>query len=188
MFYPLLSVNYDNPLGQKLCKVLEHRLNVFSMHTNFDVANGGMNDILANLLELKDIHMTEDEVSSKTLIRIGNIEPMMLDDFSKYVSNKLDEPNVRYVGKSDKVIKTIGVVGGSGASEMYRAMFNKCDCLVTGEVHHHQALDAIEYGFSLIEVSHSVERHFANKVKEELSLMFPNVLFEVSKNNINPYK
>lgn len=187
LFYPILSINYDSPFGQKINKLITNKINVFSMHTNFDVAKDGMNDILANILGLKNIKITDEQISSKTLIRIGTIDEMKLSDFAKYVSSKLEEPTVRFVGDENKKIKKVGIVGGAGASEMYKAFYNDCDVLITGEVHHHQALDAKEYNIALVEVSHSVERHFASKIKEELENEFPDVEFIISKNNINPF-
>lgn len=187
LFYPILSINYDSPFGQKIQKIISNKINVFSMHTNFDVACDGMNDLLANILGLKNIKKTEEEASPKTLLRIGEIEEMKLSDFAKYASLKLSEPSIRFVGSPDKKIKTVGIVGGSGASEMYKANYYGCDVLVTGEIHHHQALDAKEYGIALVEVSHSVERHFANKIKEDLKKVFPEVEFIVSEYNTNPF-
>lgn len=51
--FPLLSVDYDSAFGKKLLKIFNAKLNVYSMHTNFDTALGGMNDILASLLKLE---------------------------------------------------------------------------------------------------------------------------------------
>ena len=107
MFYPMLSVNYDNAFGRKMLNVLNNRLNIFAMHTNFDVANGGMNDILASILELQNISITEPLVSSKTLLRIGEIEKTKLIDFIEIVKEKLDEKMVKYVGADDKQIKKV---------------------------------------------------------------------------------
>ena len=90
MFAPLLSLNYDSVFGQKLIKVLSNKLNVFSMHTNFDVGNNGMNDILANKLELTDIHYIKDELDSSCLMRIGNINEMKLSDLADKVIDKFN--------------------------------------------------------------------------------------------------
>lgn len=188
MFYPMLSVNYDNAFGRKMLNVLNNRLNIFAMHTNFDVANGGMNDILASILELQNISITEPLVSSKTLLRIGEIEKTKLIDFIEIVKEKLDEKMVKYVGADDKQIKKVGIVGGSGSSEIYTAIRNNCDVLITGELHHHNAYDALDSGMALIEVSHSVERFFAEYVKKELENEFPSLEVIISKNNLNPYK
>ena len=188
LFYPMLNLNYDSPLGKKMSLVFKNDLNVFAMHTNFDVGQDGMNDMLAQKLGLNDIHMTEEVVSNRTVLRIGTVEPMPLKEFVKMVSQNLEENNPRYVGDDNKIIKTVGIVGGAGSSELYSALTNKCDVLVTGEVHHHQAYDALENGFTLVEVSHAVERHFAYGLQKMLQEEFKDIEFIVSDNNINPFK
>ena len=188
MYYPMLNLNYDSINGKKMLTIFKNKINVFAMHTNYDVGLCGMNDVLATKIGLKNIRMTEEEPSPKTLIRIGEVEPMLLSDFVKQVACNLEESSIRFVGDPNKVIKTVGIVGGSGASEMYTALRNQCDVFVTGEVHHHQALDAYENGLSLVEVSHSIERHFASVIKKDLEERFPDVEFIISENNINPFK
>lgn len=188
MFSPLLNLNYDSAFGKKVVKVIKNDLNVFAMHTNFDVGVNGMNDILAKKLLLSNIEMAESEVGPKNLLRIGEVTPCSLNDFALQVSELLEEKHIRTVGNRNKIIKKVGIVGGAGASELHTAYKKGCDVLVTGEVHHHQALDALDLDIALIEVSHSVERHFANVIKEELEREFPDVEFIVSENNINPFE
>lgn len=188
LFYPMLNLNYDTPVGKKMTLVFKNKLNVFAMHTNFDVGADGMNDILAKKLGLKNIRMIDEVVSNKTILRIGEVEEIKLSDFVKVASTNLEETSTRYVGNDDKIIKTVGIVGGAGSSELFSALINKCDCLVTGEIHHHQAYDALENGIAIVEVSHAVERHFACEVQKVLEKEFPEVEFIVSENNINPFK
>ena len=42
----------DNPL---LFKAIIHKINLIAMHTNFDLAEGGLNDYIGNLLEIKKL-------------------------------------------------------------------------------------------------------------------------------------
>lgn len=188
LFYPMLNLNYDSPLGKKMLLVFENKLNIFAMHTNFDVGSDGMNDILAKKLGLTNIRMVVEEVSNKSILRVGDIEQMKLSDFVLMTSTNLEESSTRYVGDDDKLIKTVGIVGGAGSSELHSALVNKCDCLVTGEIHHHQAYDALESGIAIVEVSHAVERHFAYELQKVLSDQFKEVEFIVSEHNVNPFK
>lgn len=187
LFYPIINLNYDSVFAKKLKLLLTNNISVFSMHTNFDVAKDGMNEILANKLGLENISMPGLEVSANTLLRFGDIKPQKLSEYVLDVQSKLDEHSVKYVGSPDKMIKKVGIVGGAGSSELFTALKNNCNVLITGEVHHHQAYDALENGIALIEVSHSVERHFAIEVKKMLESNFPNLEVFVSKNNINPF-
>ena len=46
IFHPLKSVTDESPEGKRLLKLIEHRIAVISMHTNLDIAEGGVNDVL----------------------------------------------------------------------------------------------------------------------------------------------
>lgn len=188
MFNPLLSLNYNSEFGKKIQNVINSNLNIYAMHTNFDVAKDGMNDILASILELKNIKSSSSEITQNSLIRIGEVEAIKLSDFIDFVKFKFEEKMVRYVGNDNKIIKKVGIVGGAGASEIFDAIKNECDVFISGEFHHHNAYDAIDHNIALIEVSHSVERLFANTVRNILLEQFKDLEVFISDNNINPYK
>lgn len=54
IFRPLKKIATDTPEGRILSKLIKHDIAVYAAHTNLDVASGGVNDLLANALELKD--------------------------------------------------------------------------------------------------------------------------------------
>jgi dinuclear metal center YbgI/SA1388 family protein len=53
LFHPLQELRTDQPLGRLLAKLLQHELHVYVAHTNLDAAEGGVNDVLAEKLQLK---------------------------------------------------------------------------------------------------------------------------------------
>lgn len=54
IFQPLKSIRIDQPLGAVLAGLLKHDIAVLAAHTNLDSAIGGVSDILAASLGLKD--------------------------------------------------------------------------------------------------------------------------------------
>ena len=50
LFKPLKQMDYDSPLGRTIKKIIQHNITVYAAHTNLDVAEGGVNDILCELL------------------------------------------------------------------------------------------------------------------------------------------
>lgn len=188
MFNSMLSMDYDNPLQEKIKQVIKNDLNVFSMHTNFDVAEGGMNEILAKRLGLKNISFVGDTVNNESFIRTGEVDEISLNDFLEVVKEKLKVDGLRYTGNLNKKIHKVGILAGSGGFELYLASRLHCDAFITGEVKHNQALDAVDLNLSLIEVSHAVERLYKEKVKAELEKEFPNVTFILANNDTDPLK
>ncbi len=63
LFKPLKRINLDTPKGRTISKLLRHDITVYAAHTNLDVVEGGVNDMLSERLEL---------VSSAPLVTIGN--------------------------------------------------------------------------------------------------------------------
>jgi len=50
LFAPLKKISLADPAGQLIALTIKHDLAVISLHTNLDVATGGVNDLLAGLL------------------------------------------------------------------------------------------------------------------------------------------
>ncbi|MHC1696583.1 MAG: Nif3-like dinuclear metal center hexameric protein [Geobacteraceae bacterium] len=47
IFRPLQTINFADPSGALIGKALRNSLNIVSLHTNYDIAEGGVNDLLA---------------------------------------------------------------------------------------------------------------------------------------------
>ena len=126
-----------------------HNIALFAAHTNLDAAAGGVNDALADLLSLENV----SPLAPDNLGRIGNIESTSLLDFALRVQNRLNTA-VCITGNENAPIKTVALVGGSGGSCIANAKNAGADALLTGEVRHHEALEAKRTGLNLIVAGH----------------------------------
>lgn len=57
IFRPIKKLSTDSTYGRILEKCIKHNIAVYAAHTNLDVAHGGVNDLLAESLELSDIEV-----------------------------------------------------------------------------------------------------------------------------------
>ena len=148
IFDPLKSVVKSE--GNVVYDCLVNGVAVISMHTNLDVAKGGVNDCLAKALELCDIQSVFDDEGFS--FRKGTLnKAMSADELAAYVKQKLGGA-VRYTdGK--KLIKTVAVCGGSGGSELSFAMDNS-DAFVTADIKHNILIEASAKGFSIFDAGH----------------------------------
>jgi len=55
IFRGMKRINEDDPKGKVIYKLIRNNINVYCAHTNFDVADGGLNDRLAEIIDLKDV-------------------------------------------------------------------------------------------------------------------------------------
>lgn len=187
MFNPMLNLNYESPQGKKMLKVFQNELNIFAMHTNYDCAVDGMNDRLATLIGLENVH-PNCEISAEAVMRIGDIKKTNLKDFSFKVKEAFKEEAVRAIGNLDKEIKKVAIIGGSGGLYVLDAKRLGCDVIVTGEIKQNNAIDALENDMAIIEVSHGVEANFKSFVRDELASAFSDVEFILAKEDKNPFK
>lgn len=119
-------------LSDSLKIAIDSDISIYAMHTNYDKAEGGVNDVLADLLGLCN-------KISLPLGRIGEIEPCGANEFAGLISEKLNT-HVRFTG--DGTIRKVMVVGGSGfrKENIDIAREYGADALVSGEVRHEAIL------------------------------------------------
>jgi dinuclear metal center YbgI/SA1388 family protein len=57
LFKPLKNLRTDLPLGRLIAKIVENRMSLYTAHTNLDSTWGGVNDVLAQKLKLRDVEV-----------------------------------------------------------------------------------------------------------------------------------
>lgn len=184
MFKAMDKIIFDSPRGWIIKNLIKHNITVYSAHTNYDVADGGMNDTLAAALKLENVKLLDP------IDDIGRYGTMAETDFPSFISNVKNVFNletVKVIGRTDRLIKTVGISGGSGSKHMYEAKKVGCDVYLTGDITYHTALDGVALGITLIDVGHHIEEIFVPKIKKELESEFPDIEFIASSVNTNPY-
>lgn len=168
---PVQSVRSDRPQGHLLMKILTNGLSAICMHTNLDVAKGGVNDCLAETLRLIDPGPLGDP---EGLCRMGTLKsPMPLQDFAAFVCKALGSNGVRYADAGKPVCR---VAVGGGACESYEqaAIDAGCDTFVTSDLAYHTFLDAKGRGINLIDAGHfPTEDPVCAKLVSYLTAQFP---------------
>lgn len=185
MFNPLDKIIFDTPRGWIIKNLIKHNITVYSAHTNYDTAEGGMNDEFARILGLKNIKLM-DEVDG--IGRYGDIETINIKDFIKAIKEKLNLENIKVIGSVSRGISRVGISGGSGSKHMYQAKMKGCDVYLTGDVTYHTALDATSLGLTVIDIGHHAEKIFVDAVYNFLTEEFKEVEFIKSEINTNPYQ
>ena len=128
-------------------------ISAISAHTSFDCANGGVNDILCELLGIKNAVGVPDEECTVPLARIGDIEPITSAEFARKVADVLG--TACRVADCENVIKRVAVCGGAGPDDLvFTAASMGADAVVTGEIKHHIFLAAKEIGITAIQAGH----------------------------------
>lgn len=282
IFKPLKKINCTNWISELVYKLIRNNINLYVLHTNYDVAPNGMNDVIAKKLNLNKIEVLSDdknvnlyklvvyvpathenevrkvlfdcgaghignydscsfntkgigtfrpldgshpfigeinkqeyveEIKIETIItqenlntviakmlqvhpyeepaydviklenkinrgigRIGELDkPIMLNEFAVNVKKIFNLDNVTVIGEN-KLIKKVAIVGGAGSEFINIAKKKKCDLIITGDVKHHIAIDALENDISVIDATHyGLEQVFIDDIKNILENEFKSI-------------
>ncbi len=166
--------------GSAVYTCIENDIAVISAHTNFDIAQCGINHNLAKRLHLNNISSLEN-----SFIAVGELDcEMSMDDFAQYVSDTLNVSGLRYTD-SEKTIKRVAV-GGGACEEYADVALKNADCFITGDMKYHDMLECAENGYAVISAGHYETEHDSFIMfMENLKKVFPDVAF-VSANQKNP--
>jgi dinuclear metal center YbgI/SA1388 family protein len=173
LFRPMSRVDLEEPGGAAIAAAMAGRVAVMACHTNTDVASPGVTDVLAEVLDLDvtgilaettDGEGVNEEVpydvfplASRGGFGLGRLAsprgPVTAAELSERCAEGLGA-TARLAGDPSRRVETVALCGGSGASLIPSALRAKADVYVTGDVKHHQALDAVAAGLTVIDAGH----------------------------------
>ena len=155
-FGGLKNVNALNADGARAVRLIRENIATMSFHTRLDALSGGVNDILAAAVGLKSVEVIGDE----GICRIGELDDAAdAVSFAKTVKNALSsgsgEREAHVVLCSvGREVKRVALVGGSGGSDMKLAASFGADTYLTGELKHHERLEAADLNMNLLAAGH----------------------------------
>ncbi len=290
LFNPVSLIDLSSTKGKSIEKLIKSDINVYSAHTNLDVTNEGVNDILANIIgiknkkvlkstiydylykivvyvpkthehnilkalstsgagfigdysdcsfssigigrfrplegsnpfigQLNEVEEVEEvrieaivtkKILHKTIYevkkahpyeevaldiiklenlneqygygRVGDIDPISLNEAFDMIKSRLGTQNLIVYGKKDIQIRRIAVCGGSGSDFIVDAKKENADLYLTSDIKYHDAQLAKELDLVLIDAGHFyTEKPVLNKLKELLNKELENyvecIIFE----------
>lgn len=137
-------------------------------HTSLDIAKGGVNDALAAALGFENACPMADE-GEASMIRVAEISEISGESLARLCVKRLST-GVR-IADSGKKIKRVALCGGAGGDFIGEISAFGCDAYITGDISHHEFLDAKALGLTLIAAGHfetenPVVAVLAEKLKE----------------------
>lgn len=180
--------------GEVISYAIKNEIALYSAHTNADIVVGGVSDVLAQALGLRDTRALVETGADIGHGRIGRLPSKLnLAEFALAVSELMPQTNapIRVAGDLQKEISVVAVVGGAGDSFISAAQAEGADCLVTSDLRHHVSLDAISdpsNPLALMDVSHFAgESLWLKPTANTLSQLVPEVEFIVSEISTDPW-
>lgn len=173
IFSGVKKINSDTIIGEKIIKAIENNIAVYSLHTNLDSTKDGLNDYVGKKLNLIDGKIIDEINENESGIgRVYSLdEKIKFSDFLERIKENFLTNNLRVAGKNldELLIKKVAIVNGAGSSYWRKAKKMGADLLITGDVKYHEALDAMEEGFCIVDIGHYESEHFfGDIIKKEL--------------------
>lgn len=180
--HPLLlsgirQINDGSMAGRRILTMAEHGMAHYAMHTNFDTVR--MGELAADRLQLKDRKILEvtgsDENGAYGIGFAGMLErPMTAAECCLFAKQVFHLESLRLFGCRDKVVQYIAVSPGSGKSMIRPAMELGAELLITGDIGHHDGIDAADQGLLVADAGHyGIEHIFIADICEWLRREFP---------------
>ena len=173
IFNPLKRVTDEDYVGRRILKLIQQDISYYAMHTNYDVF--GMAQSAQEVLGLENARPLDvtyhADGTEEGIGRVGTLaEEMSLEECCAYVKERLKLDTVKVFGNPAHRIRTLAVSPGAGKREVYPAICQGAEVLVTGDIGHHEGMDAWEQGLAVIDAGHyGTEYLFMEHMKKKLS-------------------
>lgn len=171
IFNPIKSVTK----GSVPYELVASSINALCCHTPLDIADGGTNDSLAELLGI-NVTRADDPI-----LRLGTVEPTTAQELAGKIANALNT-KVRYADAGRKIEK-IAICTGAGCSLIEAA--GEIDAFITGDASHHNFLDCVQAGITLIAAGHyETEIVVVPVLVKKLQAQFPDIeIIDIKQEN-----
>ena len=167
---PLKKITTATPQGRKILTLIQSGINLYCAHTNLDKAANGVNDCLLSAMDGCEASseggifaqdgrepLVDGICDTPGLGWVVDLNtPIMLKNFAALLKKFLKLDDIRFSGDATAMVHKVGLCGGDASHPQYwRAAHAKgCDVFVTGDMRYHNAVDAVEAGISIVDITH----------------------------------
>ena len=188
IFQAMKAVTDETSIGRGLTTLIRHGISAINAPPNLDCAPGGVNDVLAQTLGLRNIRVispsgVDAEGREWGLLRMGETDEQSLESFLASVKEQLGCKGLRYVS-GGKPVQKVAVGGGACAGGLVEAFDAGCDTFVTADVKYNQFWDAHDLGINLIDAGHfATENPVISVLAAKLAAQFPEITVKISESH-----
>lgn len=157
-------------VSDMVINAVKNDIAIYSAHTNMDTAKNGINQKLAEIFDLEEIIIMENDkpYDDCGLGRIGNLkEEKSLSDFCDLVKDKLNTPFVRVCGEERK-IKKVAIASGSCSEYIPAAIKKGADVIITADMKYHNCIEYVYDGIAIIDAGHFPTENIAKCMFKDL--------------------
>ena len=157
LFSAVKKVTDEDFITRRIVKLIQNDISYYAMHTNYDVAK--MAELAGARLHLQNqVPLEQTGCVDGVPYGIGCIGEFGMEltaqECCQLVKEAFQLPHVRLFGEKGTKIKKAAVCPGSGKSMIGEALAGGAQIYITGDIGHHDGLDAMDQGLSIIDAGH----------------------------------
>lgn len=191
IFKGMKKITADDFIGRRVLKLAQAGIACYAMHTNFDVGDMGMEAAKRLSMQEKEILEVTGDADGRILgIGVKGELPEMMTvlQTAELVKQAFGLSHVRIFGEKEHMVKRAAIVPGSGGMEIKCAIEAGADVLISGDIDHHEGLDAVAQGLCLIDAGHyGLEHIFADFMEAFLKERLDDKIKIVKAQEMAPY-
>ena len=193
-FHPFLYKGYEclkseEYIDEIIVKALKHNINIYAIHTNLDNNPKGVSFQIAKKLGLNnlDIMIKKEGKENIGMGMIGDLDREKTEtDFLNFLKDKMEVSHLRHSNLSEKKIKRIGVLGGSGSFGIEEALNKNIDCYITADLKYHDFFKS-NNKMLLVDIGHyESEKYTKELILNYLNKKIPKFACVIAKSRTNP--
>lgn len=174
------QVTADHLTGRKILTLIQNDLCHYAMHTNYDIVE--MGELVGKMMKLQQPEILEitgiDEntLEPEGIGRVGSlVRPVTVEECARLVKHLFQVETVKIFGDPELVVERIAICPGSGKSMIPAALNAKAQILITGDIGHHDGIDAVDQGLVILDAGHyGLEHIFVDQMEMFLKSHAPN--------------
>jgi dinuclear metal center YbgI/SA1388 family protein len=184
-------ITTDRTPTRLIWELAQAGVSIYSPHTGFDSAVGGINQMLCDRLGIASTAPLIPNRKNPEMPGAGRIgklsSPITLRDFAEKIKADFELPRLQVAGDLDAKVQRVATACGSGGSFLSKAVARGAECLVTGEATFHSVLEARASNAGLILMGHYFSERFAIEVlAEKMSAEFSDAKVWASEREYDP--
>ena len=166
--------------GTVVYEAVKANISVISMHTNLDIAKGGVTERLCEAIGLKNVkpYVAHDGF----LIREAECDIADANTLAQHIKASLGGA-VKYAD-SGRLIHRVLVCSGSGGEFLADVIDGGYDALISADIKHNVFIDAVNNGVTVFDAGHyTSENVIVKPLHNELQNEFSEIQFTVFNND-----
>ena len=191
IFNPIKKINSDDRINKIIIHALKNNINIYCLHTNLDNNPKGVNYKILQILGIEKVDFILPKITEDgTRIGMGMYgelkNGMNFEEFKILVKMNMKIDHFKFTEPCKKIIKRVGVLGGSGSFAIEAAIDLGLDCLITADLKYHDYFKA-DNKIILLDIGHyESEKHTKDLIFKHLNEKIPKFAVAIAETNTNP--